>query len=224
MLHPDEPGGCWPLASASGRMRSLSACGSRRQWRRARQRSWRLPLSPGLCRSWAAPGRPPAPARRLPPRWSPARSSPTIASIATTAATPSEPPPPRIESLTLVGSDGSRRGRRGGPHLRRGAEPRPRPAEPSFQRRHSVLPGPAGAPDRLPPRGGQRRSPRARRDRRQGDGRARRGQPGDGGGSEADRAALRRRRLGPRLWAWSARASPSTPAASRSSPRPRCTR
>ncbi len=62
---------------------------------------------------------------------------------------PDDPPPPQIESLTLLAPQARRRRRRGGPHLRRGAEPRPRPAEPALQRRHPVLPGPAGAGDRL---------------------------------------------------------------------------
>ena len=57
---------------------------------------------------------------------------------------------------------------RGRPRLRRGAEPRPRPAEPALQRRHPLLPGRPRRGDRRRPRRGQRRGarPRARSPRR----------------------------------------------------------
>ena len=67
------------------------------------------------------------------------------------SADPDDPAPPRLESLTLLGARRARRGGRGGAHLRRGPEPRPRPAEPALQRRHPVLPRPS-APRRSPPR------------------------------------------------------------------------
>ena len=118
----------------------------------------------------------------------------------------------------------SRRGGRGGPRLRRGPEPGPRPAEPAVERRHALLPGRASRGDRRGARGGQRRGARPQADREKEDGRPRRRQPGERGAAAADRPALRGRRRRARRSAWSARASPSTPAASRSSPPPGCTR
>ena len=112
---------------------------------------------------------------------------------------PADPPAPRIESLTLVGREERRRGRRGGAHLRRGPEPRPRPAEPAVEHRHALLSGPPRRGARRAAPEAQRRGDRPRGDRRQGDGRHRRRQPGQRRGAEADRAALRGRRLGPTL-------------------------
>ena len=106
-------------------------------------------------------------------------------------------PAPGIESLTLLGAGERRRGGRDGTRLRRGAEPRPRPAEHPRQRRHAELPGGARRGDRRRPRGGQRRRARPRADRRQGHGRPGRRQPRRRRAGAADRPPLRRRRLRP---------------------------
>ena len=121
-----------------------------------------------------------------------------------------------LDSLTLLGARERRLGGRVRPRLRRGAEPRPRPAEPALQRRHPFLPRRA-APRRSPPpttRSASRCSAARRSPPRSMGGLVAVSQ-GGAGGAEADRAALRRRRRRARPSAWSARASPSTPAASR---------
>ena len=109
---------------------------------------------------------------------------------------PDDPAPPRVDSLTLLGPESLATGCRRSPRLRRGAEPRPRPAEPALERRHPVLPGRPCRGDRRGQRRDRRRGAGARRDRRQGHGRPGRRQPGQRGGAEADRAALLGRRLG----------------------------
>ena len=105
------------------------------------------------------------------------------------------------------------------------AEPRPRPAD---------LPANVATPTlpRRARRGDRRRLTRRSRSRcsaapsssAKGMGGLLAVSQGGAAGAEADRAPLQRRRLRPDRSASSARASPSTPAASRSSPAPRCRR
>ncbi len=103
----------------------------------------------------------------------------------------------RNRGADAAGAGGRRRGGRDGACLRRGAEPRPRPAEHSRQLRHAELPRGPRRGDRRRPRRGHGRRARPRADRRQGHGRPGRGQPRRRRALAADRPPLLRRRLRP---------------------------
>ena len=137
--------GCWSSGSASARTldaerlrvaAALAAQGGRAAARRAR--------SPGRCRSPSDDGRRRRGDRhRHDPRLLPLRPLPGQAAPRTT-------PPAAARVADPAGAGERRRGGRDGARLRRGPEPRPRPAEHPGQLRHARASSPS-APRRSPP-------------------------------------------------------------------------
>ena len=190
---PSGPRGCWSSASASARrLDAERAAGRRGAGRQGGRPARGATRSPGRCR------RPTTTTAIAPKRWSPARSSAPTASTASRAPTPTTRRRRALESLTLLAPAGVAGGGRGGPRLRRGAEPRPRPAEPPRQRRHALLPGRPGRGDRRRPRARSRsRCSAASRSPPRGWAASVAVSQGSARGAEADRPALRGRRRRP---------------------------
>ena len=218
---PSAPGGRWWSGSETATSSSPSAPG----WR---PRS--PPSRPPRCRprslalAGAGPGRGRGgrrgPGRGRDPRLLPLRSLQDARPRTTTRTADGK----RLESISLVGEA----------ELGESVEAARVVAEAANRARElQDLPANVVTPSYLADRaegagGGARvallRGARPRGDRRDGHGRAGGGLPGDRRGAAADRAPLLGRTPRARPWAWSARASPSTPGASRSSPPARCTR
>ena len=139
----------WSSASASARRSTPSACASPRRWRR--RRPARLEAS---SLAWA-----------LPESGDDAAAAEALVTGTILGAyrfdrfkgkgADSRGPAGRPTRVAdAAGAGGRRRGGRDGARLRRGAEPRPRPAEHPRQRRHAELPRRARRGDRRRPRRG----------------------------------------------------------------------